>query len=238
VTKAVDLPYSGNQRLDVYAPAATGRWPVVVVLHAGGGTKEVMSDLAEAIAGRGAVVFIPTYYSLPTREAWQGAVQVACAMRYARAQASRYGGDGARVMLVGYSAGGGFGALMLLAGDDLHGDCLTQEGSALPDAFVGLDGAYDLLHFVPTEELRAKPAEWRRISPFTYVDRQPLRTGVPILFLVGEFTDARQHAQAFRDALQSAGYAVWIESVPGVDHDGMASPLPQTVGDIHDLLGP
>lgn len=77
------------------------------------------------------MVITPTYRSSKpqgeqiTREiitaGWQDA---ACALRFARAKAADYGGDPARVIVVGYSGGGTAGAVMALAGDDFDGDCL------------------------------------------------------------------------------------------------------------------
>ena len=37
---------------------------------------------------------------------------------------------------------------MALTGDDFQGDCVVPEGSALPEIFIGLDGAYELPKFV------------------------------------------------------------------------------------------
>jgi hypothetical protein len=57
-------------------------------------------------------------------------------------------------MQCGFSLQGG-GRDHALAGDDFEGDCLVSEGSALPDAFVDLDGAYHILNHVPVEKTAA-----------------------------------------------------------------------------------
>lgn len=239
VTKTANLAYTSELRLDVYAPATAGNWPVVVVLPFGIG-KGSASGLASAIAGQGAVVFAAEWHSSApssVAEIAQGAEEVACAVRFARAHGAEYGANDTRVLLVGHSAGGGAGALMMLAGDEFHGDCPTAEGSALPDAFVGLDGTYDVISFIPEGVLRAAPAECARISPFTYVGRTPIRPGSRFVLFVSDNKLLLQQAQAFRDALQAAGYDVSLAQIPGVDHLGIASgSVPQTVGAIAALM--
>ena len=239
VTKTADLAYTSEQLLDVYAPATPGNWPVVVVLPFGMG-KGSMSSLASAIAGQGAVVFSAEWHSSEPRsvaEIARGAEEVACAVRFARAHGAEYGADDKRVVLVGHSAGGGIGALMMLAGDEFHGDCLTAQGSAVPDAFVGLDGTYDVISFIPEGVLRAAPAECARISPFTYVGQGPIRPGSRFVLFVSDNRLLPQQAQAFRDALRAAGHDVSLARIPHVDHLAIASgSVPETVGAIADLM--
>lgn len=239
VTKTADLAYTNELVLDVYAPTTAGNWPVVVVLPFGVG-KGSVSGLASAIAGQGAVVFAAEWHSSEPRsvaEIAQGAEEVACAVRFARAHAPEYGAKDKRMVLVGHSAGGGIGALMMLAGDEFHGDCLTAQGSALPDAFVGLDGTYDVISFIPEGVLRAAPAQCAGISPFTYVGRRPIRPGSRFVLFVSDNRLLQQQAQAFRDALRAAGYDVSLAQIPRVDHLGIASgSVPETVGAIAELM--
>jgi acetyl esterase/lipase len=199
-----------------------------------------MSGLASAIAGQGAVVFSAEWRSsAPSSVAdiGKGAEDVACAVRFARLHGAEYGANEKRVVLVGHSAGGGIGALMMLAGDEFQGDCLTAEGSAVPDAFVGLDGMYDAISFIPEGVLRAAPAECAKMSPFTYVGREPIRAGSHFVLFVSDNRLALQHAQAFRDSLQAAGYDVSLARIPGVDHLAIASgSVPETVGAIAALM--
>jgi acetyl esterase/lipase len=204
--------------------------------------KGSMSGLASAIAGQGAVVFSAEWRSgapSSVAEIAQGAEDAACAVRFARAHGAEYGANGKRVVLVGHSAGGGIGALVMLAGDDFHGDCLTAEGSALPDAFVGLDGTYDVISFIPEGVLREAPAACARISPFAYVGREPIRAGSRFVLFVSDNRLLQQQAQAFRDALRAAGYDVSLAQIPGVDHLAIGSgSVPETLGAIVDLLRP
>lgn len=241
VARTVDLPYTSQELLDVYSPVADGDWPVVIVFHGGGDYKGMVSELAQAIAEQGAVVFAPTYHSrAPTTEnpVGTGAEDAACAVRFARDQAATYGSRDDRMIVVGHSIGALMGTLMMLAGDDFNGDCLTKEGSALPDAFVGLDGGYDPIPFMPDELLESAPADCLRIDPYTYIDRKPIREDVSFLLFVGSYLTSQKESQAFRDALQDSGYEVFLVQIPGIDHNDMARPQPQTINAIAGLLHP
>jgi acetyl esterase/lipase len=130
-----------QQFVDIYAPESGGPYPVVVMAHGRPRTPADMLELARAVASHGAVVFNIDYRGVRPviQQGWPEAVEdVACAVRFARATADRYGGDARRLVLVGHSFGGYVGTLVSLAGDKFHGECLTPDGSALPDAWVGV----------------------------------------------------------------------------------------------------
>jgi len=126
----------------VYAPDEAGPWPVVVMVHGRPRTPADMAELAKAVALHGAVVFNIDYRGVRPviQQGWPEAVDdVACAVRFARTSAHLYGGDARKkLVLVGHSFGGYVGTLVSLAGDEFHGDCLTPDESALPDAWVGV----------------------------------------------------------------------------------------------------
>jgi hypothetical protein len=89
---------------------------------------------------------------------------------------------------------------------------------------IGLDGAYHLPRYTSAETLgKAPAAEWLRISPYTYVDTVPRRTDLAFHLFVGLEAELLQDAQAFRDALQQAGYEATLTQFPGIDHMRMAS---------------
>jgi acetyl esterase/lipase len=195
-------------------------------LHGGRVDKELARGLGRALAAQGAVVFIPEYqsYEPPADRITKGPEDAACALRLARAKGVDFGGDPNRVILVGHSAGGAFGALVALAGDEYHGDCLVTGETALPDLFIGLDGAYDILRYTPESRLReAPPEQWLRISPYATIGIAPLRPDLSFHLFVGLEEGLLQDAQAFRDALHGAGYHVSLTQFPGVDPMYMAS---------------
>ncbi len=61
--ESIDIPYTSERSLDVYTPQQAGNWPVVVILHGGGLDKSSVKGLSRTLAGRGPVVFTPTWHS-------------------------------------------------------------------------------------------------------------------------------------------------------------------------------
>jgi pimeloyl-ACP methyl ester carboxylesterase len=226
-----EIPYTSERKLDVYVPTSPGTWPIVVVLHGLGDMKEMFAPLSQAIAGRGAVVFTPNWRFTEVASADQIAGQaedVACAVRFARLHASEYHGNSSKLVVVGHSGGAVIGAVVSLAGDDFHGDCLVEEGSALPDGFVGLDGGYDNIRGIDDASLRElTPERWAVISPFEYVfiDRRPARQNIQFDIMVGTVSVLlMRHGYAFYYGLLCDGYNATLTELPGVNHAGMSQP--------------
>ena len=137
-------------RTDVLYPRAAGPWPVVVAVPGGPGApgiRSYLADFAQLVAGQGAVVFITDYREGPE---WGGGStttyeDIACAIRFARARASDYGGGSQRVTLVAHSLGPFFATTAALSAESFEpgpGTCLAKEGSTKPDAYIGIAGVY------------------------------------------------------------------------------------------------
>jgi predicted esterase len=206
-----------QQRLDVYAPGEPGAWPVVVFAHGLGEDKEDRAELSHAIAGQGAVVFTLDWPAVSPSQPVQFREMeeaLACAVRFARARASDYGGDPARVTLVGFSVGGGVGSRVALVGDELDRlweeyaanrggpppqvGCVSSAASAQVDAFVGIGGAYGL------------PGRLRETAPELgdVLGRRGENSDLKIRLIHGERDTMVpfEAAVAFDAALTAAGY--------------------------------
>ena len=112
-------------RADVYYPSNHGPWPVIVTIHGRPRTQRDMAEIARALAARGAVVYNVDYRGVRpayTKGFPEAITDVACAVRFARSTAQRYGGDGDDVVLVGHSQGGYVGTMVALAGDTFRTD--------------------------------------------------------------------------------------------------------------------
>ena len=142
---AADIAYGSRsrQRLDVYRPEGdpSGR-PVIVYLYGGGwrqGERASYRFVGQALTGRGFVTVIPDYRLFPEVRFPSFVEDAAAALRWARDNAARHGGDPERIVLVGHSAGAHSAALLAL--DPRY----TEAAGLTPNpikAVVGLAGPY------------------------------------------------------------------------------------------------
>lgn len=178
--------------IDVYVPAAAGDWPAVVVME-GALTRQSYGHqiLAQTIAEQGAVVFVASLSDVEgtemfTRDNGAGLREDmengACAVRFARATASQYGGRSDRVIVIGSRGGGWTGLMISLIGDDVERvwdefaarrggsprqlECTAGDGvSGRPDALIGYAGAYLWFDQVKNED----PDLFKVVDPNSYI---------------------------------------------------------------------
>jgi acetyl esterase/lipase len=231
-----ELPYTAAATLDVYAPARGHGRPVLVLLHGCCGARQDLSQLAWEAAAGGAVVYNVTWQNLPGGGRFPTAYQqAACAVRFARATAPRYGGAAGRVTLLGWSDGAMLAAVVANAGDDFSGDCLAHGQSALPDAVVGVGGFYGwpagggvdpryvtpgTVRFFGGSPARA-PAAWAAGNPYTQLGRNR-RVGVALIVDANDplLDDNRR----FLAALRAAGHHATLTVAAGGDPLTLISP--------------
>lgn len=241
-----------TQRLDVYTPSKAGTWPVIVFLHGNNENKEGHKEVSQAIAEQGAVVFTvdwPVWIpDLAAREDGKGFREMSevlnCAVRFARATASDYGGDPAAVTLVGFSAGAASGASIALAEDNLDGlwegfalirggpssqvECVVSEGSAHVDAFVGVGGSYGIL-----EPLQERDTElWGIVSTYARLG-QNLDLRVRLIHGRSDSVAWTEHSVRFNEALTEAGYDTNLTLFDG----GHLIPIELTVAKVMEVVG-
>jgi len=179
-----------RQRMDVYraldsagAPLSAPA-PVVIFVHGGSwqsGSKDAYAWVGKALAQMGFVAVLPNYGLMPDTRFPAFVDDVARAVALVKARAATWGGDTARVVLMGHSAGAQLAALV--AYDPRY---LAKQGTT-PDilgGFVGLSGPYDFVF--DTELLKrtfAGPKEREFDAlPVHFVTPQSLRT----LLVMGE----------------------------------------------------
>ena len=140
-----DLP---RQRLDVYVPRAKPAQspaPVVVFFYGGRwqqGERASYLFVAEALTAQGFVVVVPDYRVYPAVQ-YPGFLDDGVrAVAWTKREIARFGGDPARVFLMGHSAGAHIAAM--LAYDE---EFLAREGLRRADVrgVIGLAGPYDFL---------------------------------------------------------------------------------------------
>jgi acetyl esterase/lipase len=109
-----DLPYGAHPRqiLDIYRPAGLSGAPVVLFFHGGAfvdGEKDrspgIYSNVLYYLARHGIVGANVEYRLAPEHKYPSGTEDVALAVKWARSNAARFGGDPGRIFLMGHSAG-------------------------------------------------------------------------------------------------------------------------------------
>ncbi|MDB5849585.1 MAG: alpha/beta hydrolase [Rhodoferax sp.] len=115
-----DLPYgvAPRQRMDVILPARPAHAPVLLMVHGGAwmaGNKDsrgVVDNKAARWVARGFIFVSVNYRMWPEADPAEQALDVARALAAVQAQAPGWGGDPARVVLMGHSAGAHLVALL------------------------------------------------------------------------------------------------------------------------------
>lgn len=140
-----------RQRYDVYRPVGAdgqplkGPLPVVIFVHGGSwetGDKRSYRWVGQGIAAQGFIAVLPNYGLMPARRFPGFVDDAARAVAHAYAQLSLWGGDSARVVLMGHSAGAHIAALVAYDARYLGSFGLSPR---LFSGFVGLSGPYDFI---------------------------------------------------------------------------------------------
>jgi acetyl esterase/lipase len=217
-TEGVAYGPEARHRLDVYRPKAVRpSAPVVVFLHGGrwnSGTRGDYRLLGDALTRRGWVAVVPDYRLAPVARFPAWVEDGARAVRWARDNAARFGGDSTRIFVVGHSAGGHSAALLAL---DEH--FLRDAGvpASAVRGFVSLAGPVDTTWTDPDVQALMGPREgWPATYPATHVDR----SDPPLLLLHGggDRTVAVENSVRLAARIRNRGGCVRSIVYPGVGH--------------------
>ena len=229
-TTAVDCGgYMCQVRLDIYVPTGPGPYPTLVLLRGGPGgmgARSYLANFATAVAETGILVFSADYRDSPVVGGGypQAFADASCAVRFARTEASKYGGDSSTVTVAGHSLGGWVGSVISLGAREFTGGCLDASGSGRPDAFVGLSGCYDLSSSSVASEMSFffanQPASARTAS-----DPLKIALGSPIpVRLVAGTADGSVYPTAsvmLNTMLAGRGWDTALTMVPGGVHSSI-----------------
>lgn len=163
-----------RQKLDVYRPRETApNAPVVVFFYGGSwqwGNRTLYRFVGAALARRGMITIIPDYRVYPPAVYPDFLQDSARAVRWAKENAARLGGDPARLFLIGHSAGAYNAAMLNLDPRWLAAEGLDPRRDVI--ATIGIAGPYDFLP-VTSEALKVifGPEETRPLTqPIRYAD--------------------------------------------------------------------
>ena len=210
--------------LDVYrAPLAKGPAPVVVFFYGGSwqsGRREYYQFVGEALSKRGVVVVIPDYRKAPEFVFPAFMEDAAAATAWAIAHASEFGGDPARVYLMGHSAGGQIAALLGTDASYLARRGLRTKQLA---GVIGLAGPYDFLPITDPAIRQVFGAEpgWPASQPLNFVDGDE-----PPFLLIHGASDKRvwpMNSEHLAARLRAAGEPVSLRIIPDTGHIGLVN---------------
>jgi acetyl esterase len=223
----------------IYTPKGEppeGSWPTIVYFHGGGwvlGNLDTYDASCRALCeGAGAVVFAIHYRQAPENP-WPAAAEDAYA---AYTWVLAHGGDPARIVVAGESAGGNLAAVVCLMArdngiqmpghqllvypvtnlaDGVHSASATEHAAAKPLNTPMLRWFYN--HYAPTGTDRRDPY----LSPLHAESHIGLP---PATILLAEIDPLRSDGEAYAIKLREAGVSVNLRIYEGVTHEffGMA----------------
>lgn len=209
-----------RQRLDVWVPkgGSAGPLPVVLFFYGGGwnmGDRGDYGFAGRAFAARGFIAVVPDYRLVPGVRFPAFIQDGALAVKWARDNAARYGGDASRITLAGHSAGSHIAAMLSLDRrylSDAGVDPKVIRAAAL------LSGPYD---FYPFTEQRGRDAmgSWPRPA-----ETQPIsfaRADAPPMLLIHGIADTVVrpcNSERLAAELRRLGAPVELRLYPGKSH--------------------
>jgi arylformamidase len=232
----IDVPYGAgpNETLDLF-PTGHPNAPVLVFVHGGWWRsldKRDHSFIAPPFTQAGAMVVVPNYALCPAVTIETITLQIVDALAWVYRHAALHGGDPARIVVVGHSAGGHLVAMLL--------SCRwSQVASDLPARVVksalSISGVFDLEPLRHTPFLRSDlgltPASAKRLSPARF----PPSKGT-LLAVVGadESEEHLRQNRLIRDAWGERSVPV-CETIPGRHHFDVVDALTDPSAQLHRL---
>ncbi len=225
-----------RHRLDVYAPPdhPTAGLPVVVFFHGGSwasGNKSLYPFIGRRLAKQGYVAVLANYRLAPAVQVPAMADDCARAVLWVQQHCAEFGGDPARIFVMGHSAGAGLAAL-LATDDELfqrRGQPVNPIRGAILDDAAGLtmDSYLQKMEYDGDEEylipFGRDPAVWRQVSAIRHV-----RAGqAPFLIFVGgkTYPSIKKGSREFRERLIKVGNPPELVPVPNRTHVQMVLQL-------------
>ena len=217
-----DAAYGSNERqkLDVYAPqVGDGAFLPVLVFYYGGswrsGDKNDYEWLGAALAAQGFIVVVPNYRLVPDVVFPAFLEDCAAAVRWTTDHVNAYGGDAARIVLSGHSAGAYNAIMLALARDYL---ALAGVDAQRVRGAIGLAGPYDFLPLdvEATRNAFGAAPDLGATQPirFSRADAPPLL----LLWGADDTTVGPRNLESLARVQRAAGARVETNTYAGVDH--------------------
>ncbi|MES2987188.1 MAG: alpha/beta hydrolase [Pseudomonadota bacterium] len=216
-----------GQSLDVWRPAgdASAKRPVVIFWYGGGwvkGDRRAYSFAARALAREGFVVVVPDYRKVPNVRFPAFLQDGAEAVKWTRDHVAQFGGDPAKIAVMGHSAGAYTVAMLALDTRWLKAEGVDP---AIIKAGVGLSGPYDFFPFTSKRSIDAMQgvADPQMTQPLHFA-----RHDAPPMLLVTSTTDDTvrpKNAINLEAKLKGLGAPVELKNYPGLSHEEVVMAL-------------
>jgi arylformamidase len=221
ITVDKDLAYGPDaaHRLDVYRPPKAEGAPIVMMVHGGGwrrgdkGGPSMVGNKVEHWVGKGWVFVSINYRLVPKVTPVEQADDVGRALAFVQAQARNWGGDPARCIIMGHSAGA---HLVSLVSSD--GNFATRHGAQPWRATVAIDSAaFDIVAIMNRKHyglydtaFGTDPQLWRDASPLHRLKGKP---AAPMLLVCSsKRDDSCDPAREF--AAKATGFGGKVKVLP------------------------
>jgi acetyl esterase len=223
---------SGAVPVVVYHPDRPGILPILVYLHGGGwvlGDTGLVDPLCRDLAGQARCLVVSVDYRLAPEHPYPAAIEDCFAVaRWVASNASRIGGDSARVAVGGDSAGGGLAAAVALMSRDRGGPEFVAQLLAYPalDHRCG-SPSYDENSTGYLLSAASMRWFWTRYLGDAEVDCAPyaspllaadLQGVAPAIVLTAEFDVLRDEGEGYAQRLELAGVPVDLRRYDGLTH--------------------
>jgi acetyl esterase/lipase len=145
-TRSIAYAKGARHTLDVCRPKTATAAPVVVFFYGGGwrsGSKAMYRYVAKALARRGYVAVVPDYRMYPEVRYPDFLDDGARAVRWAKDNAHKFGGDPEKLFLMGHSAGAHIAAMLAIDASWLEKVGLAPSRDIA--GLIGVSGPYDFL---------------------------------------------------------------------------------------------
>ena len=240
--------------LDLAMPkSGAGPFPVVMFLHGRGwreGSRQDMNQFIEGMAGLGYVSVTIEYRLVPAARFPAQVEDCKAAVRWLRANATKYRIDPGQIGVVGFSAGGHLALMLGVTGpnDGLEGTGGNPDQSSRVQAVVSFFGPTDFSTrdwpgdlerevIVPFlgGSVAERPDAYRKASPYNYVTKD----APPFLFFHGSDDELVPVDQSKRlaDKLKNAGVPVQLVVLEGERHGFSDANNQKAMREMLDFLG-
>ncbi len=202
---------SPMQRFDVYLPAKADKAPVIFMVHGGAWSlgdktnKAVTENKVKRWTEKGLIVVSVNYRMLPELDPVNQANDVARALAAAQEKAAGWGGDGAKFVLMGHSAGAHLVAMLAAApaGIKVYGVKPWLGTVSLDSAALDLEQIMRAPHPKLYDRVFGRdPAYWRAASPLALL----AKAEAPLLAVCStKRDDACPNARNFQTRAKAVG---------------------------------